>query len=70
MIQLWHSAPSESASNVGRIERFLSLIDEKEDPSRSERRKRIGEEISPEDHLGRQPKRIQTTTTTEFKSSN
>lgn len=71
MFLLWHSAPSESASNVGPIQRFLSLIDEKEDPSsRGERRKRNGEERSLEDQLGRQSKRIQTETTAEFKSSN
>ncbi|KAJ1397584.1 Solute-binding protein family 3/N-terminal domain of MltF [Sesbania bispinosa] len=70
MCQLWHSAPSESASNVSPIQRFLSLIDEKEDPSRSGRRKRNGEERSLEDQMGRQPKRIQTETTAEFKSNN
>jgi len=59
MLLLRHSTPPESASNVGPLQRFLSLIDEKKGPSRSERRKRNGDEISPEDQLGRQPKRIQ-----------
>ncbi|MCH85170.1 glutamate receptor 3.2 [Trifolium medium] len=62
MLKLRHSAPSESGSNVGPIRRFLSLVDEKESPSRSERRKRNGDEISAEDELGRQPKRIQRVT--------
>ena len=64
MLQLRHAAPSEPASNVnsisGRFQRFLSLIDEKEESPRSERRKRNGEERSSEDQLGRQPKRMQT----------
>lgn len=59
MLLVRHSAPPESPSNVGPLQRFLSLIDEKKGPSRSERRKRNGDEISPEDQLGRQPKRIQ-----------
>ncbi|WJX42369.1 hypothetical protein P8452_29613 [Trifolium repens] len=62
LLQLRHSGTSESASNVGPIKRFLSLIDEKESPSRSERRKRNGDEISAEDQLGRQSKRIQRVT--------
>ncbi|XP_061372827.1 glutamate receptor 3.3 [Gastrolobium bilobum] len=66
MLQLWHSDPSEPASNVssvsGRFQRFLSLLDKKEDSSGSERRKRNGEERSSEDQLGRQPKRRQTET--------
>jgi ionotropic glutamate receptor len=62
LLQLRHSGTSESASNVGPIQRFLSLIDEKESPSRSERRKRNGDEISAEDQLGRQSKRIQRVT--------
>lgn len=59
MLLVRHSTPPESPSNVGPLQRFLSLIDEKKGPSRSERRKRNGDEISPEDQLGRQPKRIQ-----------
>ncbi|CAK8569198.1 unnamed protein product [Lathyrus sativus] len=62
MLVLWRSSPSEPASNVGPIQRFLSLVDEKKGPSRSERRKRNGDEMSPEDQLGRQPKRIQRVT--------
>lgn len=62
MLLLWRSSPSEPASNVGPIQRFLSLVDEKKGPSRSERRKRNGDEMSPEDQLGRQPKRIQRVT--------
>ena len=67
MCQLSHSAHSDSAVNASPIRRFLSLIDEKKDPSRSGRRKRDEEERSLEDQLGRQPKRIQTETTAEFK---
>lgn len=59
MLLVRHSAPPESPCNVGPLQRFLSLIDEKKGPSRSERRKRNGDEISPEDQLGRHPKRIQ-----------
>ncbi|XP_073225279.1 glutamate receptor 3.3 isoform X2 [Cicer arietinum] len=70
MLLLWRSAPSEPASNVGPMQRFLSLVDEKKDPSRSERRKRNGDEMSPEDQIERQPKRIQIVTEAEFKSNN
>ncbi|KAL3022464.1 hypothetical protein AAZX31_04G015400 [Glycine max] len=64
MFQLWQSPPSEPASSAssisGRFQRFLTLIDEKEDPSKSKGRKRNGDERSLEDQLGRQPKRVQT----------
>lgn len=64
MVKLRHSDLAHSASNgssiSGRFQRFLSLIDEKEGPSKRERRKRSGEERSSEDQLERQPKRIQT----------
>lgn len=64
--QLWHSPPVEPASNVssisGRFQKFLSLIDEKKDPSKNKGRKRNGDERSPEDQLGRQPKRVQIMT--------
>ncbi|XP_027353726.1 glutamate receptor 3.3 [Abrus precatorius] len=74
MFQLWRSAPSEPASNAstisGHFQRFLSLIDEKENSSRSGRRKRNGEERSLEDQLGRQSKRIQTETSAAFNSNN
>ncbi|KAK7311028.1 hypothetical protein RJT34_08890 [Clitoria ternatea] len=69
MLQFWRYAPSANSIS-GRLQRFLSLIDEKEDPSRSKRRKRNGEEISPEDQLGGRPKKIQTETTVEFNSNN
>ncbi|KAK7351818.1 hypothetical protein VNO77_11537 [Canavalia gladiata] len=74
MFQLWRSPPSEPASNVssisGRFQRFLSLIDEKEQSPRSGRRKRNGEERSLEDQLGRQPKRMQTETRPDINSNN
>ncbi|KAK7352158.1 hypothetical protein VNO80_17576 [Phaseolus coccineus] len=55
MFQLWKSPPSEPAASTassisGRFQRFLSLIDEKEDPSGSKGKKR---ERSVEDPLGR-----------------
>ncbi|KAE9586667.1 putative periplasmic binding protein-like I [Lupinus albus] len=73
MVQLRHSDPAHPAANVnsisGRFQRFLSLIDEKKDPSKKDnRRKRNGEEISYEDQIERQPKRIQTEITAEFNS--
>ncbi|CAL0326953.1 unnamed protein product [Lupinus luteus] len=73
MVQLRHSDPAHPAANVnsmsGRLQRFLSLIDEKKDPSKKDnRRKRNGEEISYEDQIERQPKRIQTEITAEFNS--
>ncbi|RDX99915.1 Glutamate receptor 3.3, partial [Mucuna pruriens] len=61
MLQSWHSPPSEPASSAssitGRFQRFLTLIDEKEDPSGSKGRKRNGAETSLEDQLERKPKR-------------
>ncbi|XP_047163151.1 glutamate receptor 3.3 isoform X1 [Vigna umbellata] len=62
MFQLWKSPPSEPPPSTtawsisGRFQRFLSLIDEKEDPPTSNGRKR---ERSLEDQLVRQPKRVQ-----------
>ncbi|OIW14778.1 hypothetical protein TanjilG_05399 [Lupinus angustifolius] len=75
MVQLRLSDPAHAAANVnsisGRFQRFLSLIDEKKDPSKKDnRRKRNGEEISYEDQIERQPKRIQTEITAEFNSKN
>ncbi|CAJ1973124.1 unnamed protein product [Sphenostylis stenocarpa] len=66
MFQLRKSLPSEPASSAcsisGPFQRFLSLIDEREDPSRSKGRKRNGDERSLEDQLGRQSKRVQLRT--------
>nr|KYP64874.1 Glutamate receptor 3.1 [Cajanus cajan] len=63
MFQLWQFPPSEPASSAntisGRFQRFLALIDEKKDPSRSKGRKRNGDESSLDDQPGRQPKRVQ-----------
>ncbi|KAJ7957996.1 Glutamate receptor [Quillaja saponaria] len=63
MYQLWHSTPSETVSNglgssfYGRLQRFLSLIDEKEDLSSSKSKKRKAEkslsDIEKEAELGR-----------------
>lgn len=67
IFQLWKSPPSEPAASStacsisGRFQRFLSLIDEKEDASRSNGRKR---ERSLEEQLGRQSKRVQLQTET------
>ena len=74
MFQLWQSPPSEPASSAssisGRFQRFLTLIDEKEDPSKSKGRKRNGDERSLEDQLGRQPKRVQIQTEITANSNN
>ncbi|KAL1309199.1 hypothetical protein HN51_051894 [Arachis hypogaea] len=65
MVRMWHAPPPEAASNgssiSGRFQRFLSLIDEKEESPRSERRKRNGDEGSAADHQldGRHTKKIQ-----------
>ncbi|KAI4317046.1 hypothetical protein L6164_024957 [Bauhinia variegata] len=67
MLRLRHSAPTQPAPNVSsRFHRFLSLIDEKEDQSKSGRRKRAQVEGS-EEHLGRLPKRMQTETSASFR---
>ncbi|KAK7283466.1 hypothetical protein RIF29_13005 [Crotalaria pallida] len=72
MVQLRHSDLAHPETNVnsisGRFQRFLSLIDEKEDPSNRDRKKRNVEERSSEDQLERQSKRIQTETKAEFNS--
>ncbi|MED6119246.1 hypothetical protein PIB30_009892 [Stylosanthes scabra] len=65
MVRMRHAPPppeaaSNSSSISGRFQRFLSLIDEKEESPRSERRKRNGDEVSADHQLnGRHPKRIQ-----------
>jgi len=66
MFQLRKSPPPEPAASTacsisGRFQRFLSLIDEKKDPSRSKGRKR---ERSLEDPMGMQSKRVQIQTET------
>lgn len=68
MLRFCHSAPTQPANGSaksGRFQRFLSLIDEKEDQSKVGSRKRVGaQRSSEEDDLERQSKRIQTNNST------
>ena len=58
-----------SRSRSGGLQRFLSIIDEKEEQSRSGKKKRAEVERSSEEQLGRDPKRIQTEKTVCFDSN-